>query len=152
MRRSDLLKPGTPLTNRLSSACRSTVHVNMFAILGTLAFFAVFGPSQAALSDEYEKNERLSAQNETDYMLYWTYNKADSTISFAAKAKTTGWVGLGFKTKMDNATAYDVVRGTYDTLPPPGKGEIYVSISSLSSMCLNVHIFVLFRFARGNDN
>lgn len=122
----------------------------MLAILGTLVFFAVFGPSQAALSDEYQKSEHLDAKNVSDYMLYWTYNKADSTISFAAKAKTTAWVGLGFITKMDNTTMYDVVRGSFDIMDPITK--IYVCIYALSSIPLNMHIFVHCRFARRNEN
>lgn len=130
----------------------------MLAILGTLVFFAVFGPSQAALSDEYQNSKHLDAKNASDYMLYWTYNKADSTISFAAKAKTTGWVGLGFTTKMDNTTTYDVVRGSYDVFAK--KSEIYVCIYALSSIplnifnnyALNMHILVHCRFARRNEN
>lgn len=123
----------------------------MLAILGTLVFFAVFGPSQAALSDEYLNNEHLDAKNASDYMLYWTYNKADSTISFAAKAKTTGWVGLGFTTKMDNTTTYDVVRGSLDNFGG-SKTEIYVCIYALSTIPLNMHILVHCRFARRNEN
>ncbi|XP_031554371.1 DBH-like monooxygenase protein 2 homolog [Actinia tenebrosa] len=96
----------------------------MFAILGTLVVvFAFSVPSQAALSDEYQNEERLSAINESDCMLYWTYDKTDSTISFAAKARTSGWVGLGFTSKIDNTTTYDVVRGSDDDLTK--KKEIY---------------------------
>ena len=44
------------------------------------------------LSSNYENCKVLSSNN---YELYWTYVPATSEIRFAARVRTTGWVGLG---------------------------------------------------------
>jgi hypothetical protein len=101
----------------------------------------VFGFSQANLSDEYQNSTRLDNKTEPSYMLYWTYNSGDSTISFAVKAKTTGWVGFGFANKID--TKEDIVMGYKDDFPPV-RTEIRVCILFI---CLSY--FTLLKYARG---
>jgi hypothetical protein len=86
----------------------------MLSVVGIGVILAVFGFSQAKLSDEYQNSIRLDNEAEPSYMLYWTYNSNDSTISIAVQAKALGWVGFGFANKIDEMKGYDVVMGYID--------------------------------------
>ena len=63
-----------------------------------------------------------TAENGGLYELYWTFDNAAETISFAVRVQTTGWVGFGLSPngQMPNS---DVVMGWVDN------GETYFRVS-----------------------
>ena len=75
------------------------------------------------LSEAYPFKATLNtAENGGLYELYWAFDNAAETISFAVRVQTTGWVGFGLSPngQMPNS---DVVIGWVDN------GEVYFTVS-----------------------
>ena len=69
------------------------------------------------LSSRYSFNATL---RQDYYQLYWSFNQ--TTISFAVKVRTTGWVGLGISPN-GSASGSDVAVGWIDD---SGNSNFYV--------------------------
>ena len=67
------------------------------------------------------------------YELYWTFDNAAETISFAVRVQTTGWVGFGLSPngQMPNS---DVIIGWVDN------GQTFFHVSSCSA-CITIILF-----------
>ena len=79
------------------------------------------------LSETYPFKVTLNtAENGGLYELYWTFDNAAETISFAVRVQTTGWVGFGISPngQMPNS---DVVIGWVDN----GQTFFHVSCTGL---------------------
>ena len=91
--------------------------------LAVLAFALSFTSCAHDLSETYPFNVTLNTvENGGLYELYWTFDNAAETVSFAVRVQTTGWVGFGLSPngQMPNS---DVVIGWVDN------GEIYFTVS-----------------------
>ena len=79
------------------------------------------------LSETYPFNVTLNtAENGGLYELYWTFDNAAETVSFAVRVQTTGWIGFGLSPngQMPNS---DVVIGWVDN----GEAFFHVSLTGL---------------------
>ena len=99
---------------------RTTVHALVLLVLFSLAIAADHNFSNYTFSNYTFSNYTFSAtpsneigQGDT-YQLYWNIDRTGdpltSTISFAVRVRTTGWVGLGISPTGD-MTGSDVVIG-----------------------------------------
>ena len=78
------------------------------------------------LSESYPFKATLNTVEDGGlYELYWTFDNAAETISFAVRVQTTGWVGFGLSRngQMPNS---DVVIGWVDN------GETFFHVSYLT--------------------
>ena len=92
--------------------------------LAALACALGFATCAHDLSATYPFNTTLNTEDNGGlYELYWTFDNAAETISFAVRVQTTGWVGFGLSPngQMPNS---DVVIGWVDN------GQTFFRVSS----------------------
>ena len=89
------------------------------------------------LSATYAFNTTLNTEDNGGlYELYWTFDNAAETISFAVRVQTTGWVGFGLSPngQMPNS---DVVIGWVDN------GQTFFRVSSALILYSNSQCIIL---------
>ena len=98
--------------------------------LATLACTLSLATCAQDLSEFYPFKATLNtAEDGGLYEVYWTFDNAAETISFAVRVQTTGWVGFGLSPngQMPNS---DVVIGWVDN------GETFLHVS-INYWCVN---------------
>ena len=80
--------------------------VTLIFLLYLAAFLSTVN---ADLFSEYAHHAVLDAEEKME--LFWTIDWDAETVSFAVKAETTGWVGIGFSSRSGQMVGSDVVIG-----------------------------------------
>ena len=67
----------------------------------------------------------VSMDEDLHYLLDWSYNNDDSTMTFTIRVKTTGWVGFGISPYTGKMPGSDIVIGWVDN-----NGKAYLQVIS----------------------
>lgn len=86
----------------------------------------------------------VSLDEESNYLLDWSYDLSEKTMQFTVRVKTTGWVGFGISPYTGKMPGSDIVIGWIDK-----NGKAYLKVATIQHVltkCMWVFFIKYFRF------